>query len=232
MLISEMASTKYQSLSHTKEDDKYDTIHSMDLPDDQVLSNETLQGSTTWRAERLHAFWLKVLLFILAQVLSLGGIIFILQITNPSVTAALSTWFSGHLPHCGDSLEEARSLGCLYDPMINSWIPPDCHFPTLFEEALAFNNTWYYDKDMQHQIPMTVLMRGEVEAYWPGPGHHQLHCLYTWKKLLWSIDKGVLADSYSASYEHGNHCIGWLMAPNENLGNSTRAFGRCVSITV
>lgn len=156
--------------------------------------------------------------------------------SSPSITTALegapSSPAMKDLPHCGESVAEAKDRGCIFDPMMNAWTPTACHFSHILEEFLAVNETWWYDEGHQEVLPMSELRRGELQHYYPQDDHHLRHCLYTWRKLSWAYATGSLVDLDSASYKHGGHCAMWLTPGSDfhPTPESTRGFTRCVAI--
>lgn len=138
---------------------------------------------------------------------------------------------SESLPHCGSSVVDAKANGCHFDPMMNGWIPDECHFPHLLPEFMP-GESWYYDQEREHEIPIDVLLRGELEFYYPVKMHHARHCLYTWRKLLWAFADNRLLDDFSASVHHTSHCND-MVDPSKKMNvtqKSNLGFRRCVRV--
>ena len=55
---------------------------------------------------------------------------------------------TGIILDCGHSPEEARAKGCVYDVMMQDWVPLPCYDAALTEKYLKEGNyTWYADGD-------------------------------------------------------------------------------------
>ena len=62
--------------------------------------------------------------------------------------------------YCGNSVEEAISLGCRYDSLAAAWLPDYCRddeLSTEFEtEGPGPNGTWIYWRDSKHSIEIST----------------------------------------------------------------------------
>ena len=57
----------------------------------------------------------------------------------------------GQVLDCGYSPSEARAKDCVYDVMMQDWVPQPCYDAILTEKYLAMGNwTWYGDGDGKH----------------------------------------------------------------------------------
>ncbi|RYP46159.1 hypothetical protein DL768_007589 [Monosporascus sp. mg162] len=102
--------------------------------------------------------------------------------------------------NCGETVEEARSRGCVYDSLAAAWLPPHCRSAAITAEFEAagpnepdrWGNTWGYWADKNKTQPLTleeVSMLPE-SARRGGPAHfftthewHVMHCVYYWRKM-------------------------------------------------
>ncbi|RFU31841.1 hypothetical protein B7463_g4504, partial [Scytalidium lignicola] len=112
--------------------------------------------------------------------------------------------------NCGHSATEARTNGCIYEPMLRSWIPPECYFKEPSDEYDPFSDrAWFLDKDLTRPATpedLEKLRRGDdLKGY--TRYFHDEHCLYALRKLAIAMDKKVpLLDTKTASIMHSTHC--------------------------
>ncbi|KAF5866550.1 hypothetical protein ETB97_011435 [Aspergillus alliaceus] len=120
--------------------------------------------------------------------------------------------------NCGNSIKEALTKGCKYDPMATSWLPPICRDDELIEE---FNHAgpgpdgaWAYYKDQNGTQTMTLEEVGQLAektgdeaAFWTTHEWHLAHCLFYWKKESRARKSGkvVIEKSFEGEY-HVKHC--------------------------
>lgn len=81
--------------------------------------------------------------------------------TAEEIEAQESEW-----NYCGHSSREAMELGCVMDPPLNSWMPPQCYFheltsslPPIFE-----NRQYFSDVNMTQEITVEQLYNGEFSS--------------------------------------------------------------------
>ncbi|KAK6833378.1 hypothetical protein PG987_008072 [Apiospora arundinis] len=127
------------------------------------------------------------------------------------------------LSHCGNSTAEARALGCSYDTLEQSWVPPDCADLETLEEYQRWN-TWPGFNDENGQQPLdaeAMSERTHASRYWIQPLDHGMHCVYTLKrhiklggrgKEMFSTDSsdGELPDLQASMEHHIHHCLSLL----------------------
>ncbi|KAF6821709.1 hypothetical protein CMUS01_11367 [Colletotrichum musicola] len=144
-----------------------------------------------------------------------------------------STVLSNAPPHCGSSVQEAHDLGCVFDIVSNSWTPRECYFEDLALDFLALPDTvWYADEDHNNTVPLSELEKGEMPLVYPSFGHHDRHCLYTWRKLQHAASSKLMIDAESASGKHVKHCTDYLVGryPDVKPTLSHRSFSSCVNL--
>ena len=115
--------------------------------------------------------------------------------------------------HCGASPEEARARGCIYEPMMTSWMPPLCYFPEVAAMQEDIFTTWPWYPDVEQRLPeedsgvLAQWRGGNYSILWTKGNAHDLHCLYAWKKTIFAIEKRTgWLDSRSIEYHHSIHC--------------------------
>lgn len=125
---------------------------------------------------------------------------------------------------CGDSVEEAKDLGCKYDVLLNHWVPAPC-VDDEFVKEYQEDNSWaaYYDEDMTQQI-MTIDEMSEQDIYYTSVRDHVNHCAMIWKKQFYILFEARPAfDSVIVTPYHTDHCAQYLSdVTAQNLTSSTR----------
>ncbi|OLN94173.1 hypothetical protein CCHL11_07200 [Colletotrichum chlorophyti] len=127
---------------------------------------------------------------------------FIAQYHNVTSNAELVT--------CGDTLAEAKESGCVYDTLLNHWVPAQCYdreFVIEYED----DNSWtaFSDFNLTQRIPVERM--GEYESYYTSVRDHVNHCSMIWKKQFWTLfeDRKVF-DSVISNTAHTEHCADFL----------------------
>lgn len=116
---------------------------------------------------------------------------------------------------CGDSIDEALSLGCKFDALSMAWLPEHCRDDELTAEfdttGKGPGGTWLYYADTAHTIEVNV---AEVAAMGNDPSKrvhmdkdwHQTHCFFYWLKLHRSRFNGKIVEPRSDTEGHIRHC--------------------------
>lgn len=128
------------------------------------------------------------------------------------------------LLECGNSTQEAKSLGCQYDVLLNHWVPAPCIDHDFLEEYMD-DNSWvgYIDEALTQPIS-TVEEMSESEFYFTSLRDHINHCAMLWKKQFWVLYKEYTAfDTIIANPSHTDHCAFFLTeAKDVDLDQATR----------
>ncbi|KAI0877231.1 hypothetical protein GGS24DRAFT_161706 [Hypoxylon argillaceum] len=186
----------------------YEKLPNQDLYDDGEPTSST------------ELFWDKKILSQLRAVSLRITVIFVIILSLTLATAGLIIAFKPvpdfpkkELITCGHTPTEARNSGCRFEPMMSAWIPEICSFPELISDNAGTFENWAFFSDEKIRQPITG---AELEAVRVGnytkvfSSHgtgHDLHCLYTWRKLNLAIEKGAkFIDSKSRSLHHTTHC--------------------------
>ncbi|GKT84507.1 hypothetical protein Ct61P_02357 [Colletotrichum tofieldiae] len=102
--------------------------------------------------------------------------------------------------NCGETIQEARANGCVYDSLAAAWLPPHCRSPELTAEfeSLGPNdpdtagNTWGYWHDKNQTHPMTLsevsqlpeaARHGQHARFFTTHEWHLTHCVFYWRKM-------------------------------------------------
>ncbi|KAK8094988.1 hypothetical protein PG997_001673 [Apiospora hydei] len=140
------------------------------------------------------------------------------------------------LSQCGNSSVEAAALGCHFDIMSFSWLPPAC-----FDEQLThdFETTedwqWFLDQNGTQPVSKEEVLLGERDLF-VSSRYHKHHCTFMWKKLHRALGKGHLIDSYIGNYNHTVHCEHMLLMEDADSAvlntRILRKFPSCLSTKV
>lgn len=134
---------------------------------------------------------------------------------------------------CGGSPEEARAKDCVYDVMMQDWVPKPCYDEVLTERYLAKGNwTWYADGDGNEIIPDDVMRKGEHGSAFMSNSYHKAHCVFSWLKLVRALRTSTGISQELLSYDHVLHCAHGALkaADSDNAGIGVSAptnYARC-----
>ena len=117
---------------------------------------------------------------------------------------------------CGNSTQEALSLGCKYDSLATAWLPAECRDDELTAEfELAGPNadgSWPYYADHDHTIELDLeqvaMLADQPGAMWYSTWEwHVKHCAFYWRKQwrAWQEGRGLL-EMENSRFEHIVHC--------------------------
>jgi len=137
------------------------------------------------------------------------------KISSPGMLA-------GEILDCGWSPEEARAKGCVYDVMMQDWVPVPCYDSDLTEKYLAEGNwTWYGDGEGKTIISDEEMRKGEHGYAWMATSYHHAHCVFSWVKLVGALRNNQGISEELLSNHHVMHCSHGALkeSPNdEGLG--------------
>jgi hypothetical protein len=121
------------------------------------------------------------------------------------------------IPKCGPTPAEAKSQGCVFNPINFSWLPPACYDKELFDEILeeemkrAGPWKWYLAPNFTQEISQDWEELSTHTHVWTEHRYHVLHCLGTWRTLHRSVMKGGLGLVPSfIEYGHTMHCAQFI----------------------
>ena len=124
--------------------------------------------------------------------------------------------------HCGNTTEEARSLGCEFDLLSYSWTPKQCfdrETALEFKEWLLspdrFPRSWpfFEDRNNSQWVPDEAALseRVHILSYAPNEEHFG-HCVFMMRRLH-RINSGGAgrANSRIKRYKHTEHCTNTIL---------------------
>ena len=113
----------------------------------------------------------------------------------------------GTILNCGHSPSEARAKGCVYDVMMQDWVPEACYDSVLTERYLAEGNwTWYANGDGNVTISDEIMRQGEHGSAWMSTSYHKAHCVFSWIKIIRALRNNRGISQELLSYDHVLHC--------------------------
>jgi hypothetical protein len=130
---------------------------------------------------------------------------------------------NARLLSCGNSPLEAREAGCIYDILLNNWVPAPCADQEWVDEYMD-DESWggYEDEAMTRRL--TVAEMSERAFYYTSIRDHVNHCAIMWKKqftVLYEVRKHF--DTVISSPGHTEHCAQYLMdIADANFTHPTR----------
>lgn len=129
---------------------------------------------------------------------------------------------------CGESIAQAKKLGCKYDVELNAWIRPQC-FNTKAMDQYLDDKSWtaYSDQELTQKVAPEEM--GDTELYFTSERDHINHCVGLWRRQFKLIfEEADAIDALSANPHHTNHCAGFLLDMAGQLPgqftNSTRVY--------
>ena len=113
------------------------------------------------------------------------------------------------LHNCGGTVAEAQKLGCKWDLLAASWLPPACIDEELTND-FRDEGPWQYfaDKDGREELfePELQYRVGPNDRYYTTLKYHRVHCNYQWRKMHRALQRGTRIESGLAKYHHTQHC--------------------------
>ncbi|KAH7321835.1 hypothetical protein BKA65DRAFT_379408, partial [Rhexocercosporidium sp. MPI-PUGE-AT-0058] len=108
---------------------------------------------------------------------------------------------------CGATSTEAISLGCVMEPLVYGWMPPQCLFPELTNLYPIFETkVWYTDQNHTEIVPREDLWAGKHYHIYTDR-YHTEHCLFQWRKLQYAMhSRKEWLDNKTTNWEHTTHC--------------------------
>ncbi|KAF2217657.1 hypothetical protein CERZMDRAFT_11100, partial [Cercospora zeae-maydis SCOH1-5] len=119
---------------------------------------------------------------------------------------------------CGESIAEARTRNCIYDPLQLAWLPPHCRDDETTEQfrnaapaEFQYNGTWPYYREINnilHRISEdeVALMADTGEVYHTIHAYHLSHCAYNWIKEVRAPETGIVIPRRARGIQHAHHC--------------------------
>lgn len=121
---------------------------------------------------------------------------------------------SGPRCYCGNSVEEAKSLGCAYVPLAAAWLPVHCRDEYLEEEFNLMgpnpDHSWPYYADYKRETAIDIdamaNQAGTENHFFSEWEAHVVHCMFYWRKLQRAQFTGVVVEPRYNTDAHISHC--------------------------
>lgn len=106
---------------------------------------------------------------------------------------------------CGHSAAEAKAGGCIFDPMMNSWLSEDCYDEELSREWRSLRDwTFFTDENRTRQLSESEFSK--IGDSWGSWEYHITHCMFAMRKVQRAVTKGRKIERIVAAEEHTTHC--------------------------
>ncbi|KAK2051452.1 hypothetical protein LY76DRAFT_468702, partial [Colletotrichum caudatum] len=120
---------------------------------------------------------------------------------------------------CGESVQEARRAGCVFDLLSTAWTPPECVDTDVLDEFVKVVTSegawpWYYDKEGKQPAKDVARLRsGEWlgQELWSTMRLHRHHCMFTWRRMHIAYNGGPQVDTVTRGLRHTKHCAKMMM---------------------
>ncbi|KAM3064761.1 hypothetical protein ACMFMG_012075 [Clarireedia jacksonii] len=139
---------------------------------------------------------------------------------------------------CGNSPEEAKVLGCVWDLMSFSWTHPACYNKNVSDAFLEKYGPWKWYLNENNKPVGEELTEEDlpyVPMVWTQEHYHIAHCTYIFKLLHIAAMSGHLVTNEGIGMFHTNHCVDVFLDPErvpfEKVTTRVQLlFGKCVTI--
>ena len=128
-------------------------------------------------------------------------------VTNNDTTPATPSDGLSEIQHCGSNWQEATELGCVYDVMMQLWMPPACYDSVLPERFLVDGNwTWWADPEASRIMSDEEMRSGKHTVAFMLQDYHKHHCVFAMEKLVRALRNQWPLIPELVSYDHIVHC--------------------------
>jgi hypothetical protein len=126
---------------------------------------------------------------------------------DPPTTTPIPSPYEGQVLECGGGPEEARNNGCIFDVMMQDWVPAPCYDDALTQRYLKEGNwTWYRSGDANDTMTDEEMALGEHGDAWMSSSYHKAHCIFSWDKTVRALRNNQPISQELLSYDHVLHC--------------------------
>jgi hypothetical protein len=135
------------------------------------------------------------------------------------------------ITHCGHNADEARAQGCVYDVMMQLWMPPECYDENLTEHFLAMGNwTWWATSDASRTFSDEEIRAGNHSVVYTSADYHKTHCVFATEKLVRALRNQWPLIEQLISYDHMLHCRHKTLLTSDGKGAiAPTGFSRCAT---
>ena len=98
-------------------------------------------------------------------------------------------------------------MGCVYDVMMQLWMPPACYDSVLTERFLLDGNwTWWADPEAKRVMSDEEMREGKHTVAFMLQDYHKYHCVFAMEKLVRALRNQWPLIPELVSYDHIVHC--------------------------
>jgi hypothetical protein len=116
---------------------------------------------------------------------------------------------------CHPSASKAKSNGCRYDILANTWFPTVCVDDEAIEEYQT-DGSWTGFADEGRTQILSIEEMSQMEYYYTSERDHIVHCAMLWRKQFRAFFEGrTNIDTIIASEKHTIHCSQFLIDMTE-----------------
>jgi len=169
----------------------------------RLLDKEAEQDSMPAATDQASFGWVKFALGALVGVLAFVFILFFTDYNSQHCPTIKPKRFA--LPTCGKTPEAAKAAGCIFDPMMNSWLRPECYDEELSTEFRNLHE-WKFYKDQNATILLTEEEFSQAGESWGTWEFHIAHCMFSFRKLHKALLHGGKIEKEVALEPHTTHC--------------------------
>ncbi|KAI1471644.1 uncharacterized protein F4812DRAFT_414963 [Daldinia caldariorum] len=111
--------------------------------------------------------------------------------------------------HCGHSIKEAESLGCIFDPMSWAWQRPECYNAELINDFLGIFDWHFFPNNHtrpEEELSRDTWVNGHYNGAWGPWAWHMYHCSYSWRKFDAAFHAQKPLDDDILDPLHTEHC--------------------------
>ncbi|KAI1805686.1 hypothetical protein F4811DRAFT_513873 [Daldinia bambusicola] len=111
--------------------------------------------------------------------------------------------------HCGHSIKEAESLGCIFDPMSWAWQRPECYNAELINDFLGIFDWHFFPNNQtrpEEELSRETWVNGDYNGAWGPWAWHMYHCSYSWRKFDAAFHAQKPLDDDILDPLHTEHC--------------------------
>lgn len=157
---------------------------------------------------------------------------------------------SGLVLSCGETFEDAKAAGCIFDVMTFAWTPPACLDEQVHRDVISAESElaethgagiypWWRDYNRTEPLEQLPEVLSDTERPWTDNHYHRAHCLYLWRIMhrattrVINGEKEVYVYSKAAEWEHVIHCnklLNMVDKPPSDLSRAKRVVGHCVRV--
>jgi hypothetical protein len=154
--------------------ERFKDVNYESLEHAQILERTTVDRFT--KRTRLWSFAAGVVTAgLLFLIFILAGRVLPPMPKSHDITESLRLMEQAEWNDCGGTSEIAMSRGCLMEPLIYCWVPPQCLFEELTIQYPVFEDrAWYTNENHTEVVP--------VEDLWKGKHIH----IYTERSVIWT----------------------------------------------